>query len=231
MASCAFSDTRRGAHACLCVELRCRQHSSRPAMCCRATGLLAALACLEPPTAAGKPPHQAFTFASAPRTELQQTSLRLARRTHVSVVIEPAGQCVRPVMNCGSDGYDFAAVTEADLTIAAFDVIGVTCQGSCTAPCVASASACAVDGEPYSLTGCNCATTPIPVPDLAPECTDSDDCKWYEACDDDDQTCEFWGFVHWCVFSSDVCVGLSSSIRRSPTLDPTTCRFQQRLGF
>ena len=113
-----------------------------------------------------------------------------------------AGQCVRPTPDCGSDGYDFAAASETDLTLASFDVTGIQCHGACTAPCVAAASVCTADGEAYSVAGCTC-TAPTPAPVVAvPECTDNDDddgCKWHQACDMEDVTCEFWGFVHWSV--------------------------------
>ena len=136
----------------------------------------------------------------------QPHSFAIESRVRVPATRDPlllcrAGQCVRPEMNCGSNGYDFASVAETDLTVDDFDVTGVVCQGTCTAPCTATASVCSADGEPYTVTGCNCGAPPAPAPPPPPppECTDSDDCKWHEACDED-QTCEFWGFVHWCVY-------------------------------
>ena len=82
---------------------------------------------------------------------------------------------MRPMPSCEAGaGYDFSAAVEADLSIAGFDVTGLGCVACEDEPCTAMATACANDGEPYSVTGCHCEG---PAPVAAPVTCDNVECQ------------------------------------------------------
>lgn len=89
--------------------------------------------------------------------------------------VELAGQCVRPTPSCAAGaGYDFSDAVEADLTISGFDVTAVKCAACEDPPCTAVATACASDGEAYSVAGCRCEA---PAPARARTTCDNVECQ------------------------------------------------------
>eukprot|EP01043_Picozoa_sp_COSAG02_P026488 COSAG02_NODE_1528_length_12089_cov_21.637698_6_plen_146_part_00 len=82
---------------------------------------------------------------------------------------------MRPTLSCEAGaGYDFSAAVQADLTIDGFDVTGVECVTCEDPPCTAVATACASDGEAYSVAGCRCAA---PAPVAAPATCENVECQ------------------------------------------------------